>query len=109
MPALEKKYPPELKDRAVRLVLAARDADGARGARGARARAGDQLGICPDALHDWVPRAEINVGERPSITTDETLRMAELERDNPELRCANAILRSASALFTAGPDRHSTR
>jgi len=61
MPKL-KKYPPELKDRAVRLVLAARDEDGGR--RGACTRVGQQLGISPDTLCGWVQRAEIDEGSR---------------------------------------------
>jgi transposase len=106
MPAL-KKYPPELKDRAVRLVLEARDQDGGR--RGACARIGQQLGIPADTLRGWVHRTEVDHGLRPGTTTDDATRLAELERENRELRRANAILKSASAFFAAELDRPSTR
>jgi transposase len=65
MPAL-KKYPPELKDRAVRLVLDARNDAGGR--RGACTRIGQQLGIPSDTLRGWVQRAEIDQGLRPWAT-----------------------------------------
>ena len=106
MPAL-RKYPPELRERAVRLVLEARDADGGR--RGACTRIGRQLGIPSDTLRGWVQRAEIDDGVRPGTTTDDAARLAELERENRELRRANAILRSASAFFAAELDRPQSR
>lgn len=106
MPAL-KKYPPELKERAVRLVLDARDQDGGR--RGACSRIGQQLGIPADTLRGWVQRAEVDQGLRPGTTTDDATRLAELERENRELRRANAILKSASAFFAAELDRPSSR
>jgi len=102
MPKL-RKYPPELKDRAVRLVLAARDEDGGR--RGACARVGQQLGINADTLRGWVQRAEIDEGSRPGLSTSDAERIAGLEREVRELRRANAILRSASAFFAAELDR----
>jgi transposase len=106
MPAL-KKYPSELKERAVRLVVDARGGPG--GDRGACTRVGQQLGIPPDTLRGWVQRAEIDQGLRPGTTTDDASRIAELERENRELRRANAILKSASAFFAAELDRPLTR
>jgi transposase len=106
MPAL-KKYPPELKERAIRLVLESRDADGGR--RGACTRIGGQLGVPPDTLRGWVQRAEIDGGLRPGTTTDDTARLVDLEREVKELRRANAILRSASAFFAAELDRPHSR
>lgn len=106
MPAL-KKYPAELKERAVRLVLESRDADGGR--RGACARIGRQLGVPADTLRGWVHRAEIDGGLRPGTTTDDATRLAELEQENRELRRANAILRSASASFAAELNRPHSR
>ena len=106
MPAL-KKYPPELKERAVRLLLAAREDAG--GGRGASARIGQQLGIPADTLRKWLLRSEIDSGVRPGTTTEDAARLLELERENRELRRANAILRSASAFFAAELDRPSSR
>ena len=106
MPAL-KKYPPELKERAVRLVAEARGGPG--GDRGACTRIGQQLGIPADTLRGWVTRAEIDSGARPGTTTDDAARLTELERENRELRRANAILRSASAFFAAERGRPHNR
>jgi transposase len=88
-------------------VLDARDEAGGR--RGACTRIGQQLGINADTLRGWVQKAEIDGGLRPGTTTDDAARMAELERENRELRRANAILRSASAFFAAELDRPSSR
>lgn len=106
MPAL-KKYPPELKERAVWLVLAARDESSGR--RGVCTRVGQQLGIPVDTLRSWVQRAEIDEGARPGTPTDVNARLIELERENRELRRVNAILRSASAFFAAELDRPQSR
>jgi transposase len=63
------------------------------------------LGISAETLRGWVSRAEIDDGQRPGVTTDTLMRLAELERENRELRRANAILKSASAFFAAELDR----
>ena len=68
-------------------------------------RVGEQLGINPETLRYWVTQAEIDEGHRPGTTTDDATRLAELERENRELRRANAIVRSASAFFAAELDR----
>ena len=98
MPA-KKKYPPELKELAIRLVLDSRDEDGGR--RGACTRVGRQLGIPADTLRGWMQRTDVDAGVRPGVTTDEKARVAEREREVRELRRANAILRSASAFFAS--------
>lgn len=106
MPAM-KKYPDELRERAVRLVLDARTDQAS--ARGACARIGKQLGIPTDTLRGWVARAEIDAGTRPGVTTDDASRLVELEREVKELRRANAILRAASTFFAAELDRPHSR
>ena len=60
---------------------------------------GRQLGIHPEALRTWIRQAEIDGGTRPGTTTDDKQRIAELERENRELRRANEILKAASAYF----------
>ena len=70
-------------------------------ATGAIKRVADQLGIHPEALRTWVRQAEIDGGLRPGITTDETSRISELEREVRELRRANEILRTSAAFFAA--------
>ncbi|WP_420826917.1 IS3 family transposase [Micrococcus endophyticus] len=98
MPA-PRKYPDELRERATRMTLEARQDPATR--TGAFRRVGEQLGINPETLRNWVRQAEIDHGHRPAITTSEAARVAELEKENRELRRANAILRSASAFFAA--------
>jgi transposase len=99
-----RKYPDELRERAIRLVLDAK-AELGGGGKGACARIGKQLGINPETLRGWVAQAEIDAGTRPGTTADQAVRLAELERENRELRRANAILKSASAFFAAELDR----
>jgi transposase len=101
--AAPRKYPDELRDRAIRMALDARRDPASRPS--ACKRIGEQLGINPDTLRGWVLQAEIDEGHRPGVTSAEAVRVAELERDNRELRRANAILRSASAFFAAELDR----
>ena len=79
------------------MVLEIRARDG-RG-RGELARVGRQLGVHPEALRGWVKQAEIDNGTRPGITGADAQRIAELERENRELRRANEILKAASAYF----------
>jgi transposase len=88
MPA-QRKYPDELRERAVRMVLEIRQREG-RG-RGELARVGRQLGVHPEALRGWVKQAEIDNGIRPGTSTEDQKRIAELERENRELRRANVI------------------
>ncbi len=56
-------------------------------------------GCSVSTLHGWVQRKEIDVGQRPGLTTDERERLKQLERENKELRRANDILKAASAFF----------
>src|ERR1700683_222976 len=86
MPA-QRKYPDELRERAVKMVLEIRARDG-RG-QGELARVGRQLGVHPEALRGWVKQAEVDNGTRPGTTTEDQMRIAELERENRELRRAN--------------------
>jgi transposase len=103
MPA-PRKYPDEIRERAVRLVFDVKEEVGS--VSGACSRVGEQLGINPDTLRGWVKRVEIDTGQRPGTTTVDTTRIRQLEKENAELRRANAILRTASAFFAAELDRH---
>jgi transposase len=95
--AAQKKYPDELRERAVRMVLEIRERDGK--GHGELARVAGQLGVHPEALRNWVKQAEIDGGIAPGTTTDDKRRIADLERENRELRRANEILKAASAYF----------
>jgi transposase len=84
------------------MVLEIRDRDGK--GRGEIARVAWQMGIHPEALRTWIRQAEIDGGIRPGTTTDDSRRIAELEREVRELRRANEILKAASACFAREPD-----
>src|SRR2546429_2794614 len=106
MPA-PKKYPDEMRDRAIRLVLDI--AEDAGSITAACRRIGEQLGINSDTLRGWVKQAQVDAGLRPGTATADAARVRQLERENAELRRANAILRTASAFFAAELDRHQPR
>ena len=97
--AAPRKYPEELRERAIRMAVDLRRDPATR--TGALRRVGEQLGINHETLRNWVQQAEIDEGHRPGVTTDEAKRIAELERENRELRRANEILKTASAFFAA--------
>src|SRR4051794_37054694 len=97
--AAPRKYPDELRERTVRLAVEARRDPVTRA--GALRRVGEQLGINPETLRNWVTQAEVDAGDRAGTTTSDAQRLAELERENRELRRANEILRTASAFFAA--------
>ncbi len=104
----QKRYPPELRERAVRMVLEAIEAQG--GERfGVVTRVARQLGIGTESLRKWVEQAEIDGGARPGTTTEDKARIAALERENRELRRANEILKSAAVFFGAELDRRPSR
>lgn len=97
--AAPRKYPEELRERAIRMAVDARRDPATRA--GALTRIGKQLGINPETLRNWVQQAEIDEGHRPGVTTDDARRISELEKENRELRRANEILRTASAFFAS--------
>jgi transposase len=93
----QRRYPPELRQRAVRMVFETVEQTGER--FGAITRVARQLGIGSESLRSWVRQAEVDGGQRPGVTTAEQQRIAELEREVRELRRANEILKAASAFF----------
>ena len=97
-----KRYPAEVRERAISLVLTAM-ASGER--HGHVTRIARQLDIGPETLRHWVRQAEIDRGTRAGITTAERERIFELERENRELRKANQILKEASVFFAQELDR----
>src|SRR5258708_26254260 len=105
--AAPRKYPDEVRDRAVRLVLDV--AESAGSVSGACRRVGEELGINADTLRGWVKQAQIDNGSRPGTTTAGAGPVRQLEKENAELRRANAILRTASAFFPPVVDPHERR
>jgi len=91
------QHPRELRERAVRMVEETIKETGER--HGVVTRIAVQLGLGSETLRHWVKQAEINNGRRPGITTRDQQRIAELEKENRELRRANEILKAASAFF----------
>jgi transposase len=83
----QRRYPPELRERAVRLVFETIEQTGER--FGAITRVVRQLGIGSESLRSWVRQAEVDGGQRPGVTTAEQQRITELEREVRELRRAN--------------------
>ena len=99
------RYPAELRERAVRMVL---DSERLHGSQWeAICSVAEKLGPSAESVRKWVRRAEIDGGARPGVTTAERARIADLERENRELRRANEILKAASAFFGAELDRQS--
>lgn len=93
----ERRYSPELKERAVRMVAEHRHEYKSQWAT-IRSVA-EKLGCTTEALRRWVQQAERDAGRRPGLTTDERAELKRLERENFELKRANEILRKASAFF----------
>jgi transposase len=90
---MNNRYPPELRERAVRMVYETIAQSGQR--HGAIAKVAKQLGIGRESVSHWVNRKEVDEGKRPGLSTDDKQRLLELERENVELRRANEILKAA--------------
>lgn len=99
-----KRYPAELKTRAVRMYHETRSDHETDWA--AMTKVAKLLGIgTVETLRKWIRQAEIDDGDRVGVTTQESAQIKQLKRDNAELRRANAILKAASAFFAAELDR----
>ncbi|WP_369800147.1 IS3 family transposase [Tersicoccus sp. Bi-70] len=101
MPA-PRKYPQELRERAMRLVVEARREDPELSLNAAVIRVGQRTGVNPDTLRGWSKQAAIDAGERPGTSTNDAARIKSLEAEVRELKRANEILLAASSFFRAG-------
>ncbi len=91
------RFAPEVRERAVRLVLEHGTEYGSQWA--AICSIAEKIGCAAETLRAWVRRAESERGPQPAGPTDPQQRLKQLERENVELRRANEILRHAAAFF----------
>ena len=98
------RYPVELRERAVRMVaeiIGDHESEWAAMSEVARL-----LGIgTAETVRKWVRQVEVDAGQRPGATTDESAELKRLRRENAELKRANGILKAASTFFAAELDR----
>jgi transposase len=88
-----------VRERAIRLVLEAREQEPGLSLQAGAKRIGARVGINADTLRGWCKQAEIDAGRRPGGTTDDKVKIRDLERENRELKRANEILLAASSFF----------
>jgi transposase len=100
-----RRYPPELRERAVRMVAEISGQHESEWA--AISEVARLLGVgCAETVRKWVRQAQVDGGARPvGTTTEDSAELKRLRRENAELRRANAILKTASAFFAAELDR----
>ena len=98
-----KRYPPELKERAVRMVHELREQDPLD--KTVISRVARQLGVGDESLRSWVKRADVDARTRPGMTSEEQAELKRLRKENFELRRSNDILQAAAVFFGAELDR----
>jgi transposase len=104
---MPKQYPTEVRQRAVRLVLEHRDEYHTEYA--AIRSIGARCNVGTETLRKWVRQAEIDAGQRPGVSSEESAELRRLRAEVRELRRANEILKAASAFFAAELDRPQPR
>ena len=98
MPA-QRKYPQEVRDRSIRLVVEAMAEDPQLSMNAAVKRIAERVGIVPDTLRGWVKQARIDAGQVAGTTTSDARTIKELQAEVRELTRANEILLVASSFF----------
>ena len=101
------RYSADFRARAVRLVAEGRPDHDTEWA--AITSVATKLGVSTETVRKWVRRSEIDSGQRPGTTSEESAELKRLRRENAELRRANEILKAASAFFAAELDRPGPR
>ena len=91
------KFSPEVRARAVRMVLEHEKDHLSRWAAVVSIAA--KIGCSGQTLNEWVKKAKVESGARAGVPSGVAERLKALERENRELRQANEILRKASAYF----------
>ena len=101
-----RRYPPELRARAVRMSAEIRPEHESDWE--AMGRVAELLGVSTaETVRKWVRRGQVDDGDRAGVTSEEAAEIKRLRRENAELRRANAILKAASSFFAAELDRPS--
>jgi len=90
-------YSPEVRERAVRMVLTSEHEHASRWAT--LVSVSSKIGCTPETLRIWVNKMEVDSGKKPGLTSDAEAKIKTLERENRELRQANEILKKAAAFF----------
>jgi transposase len=94
------QYPPELRERAVRMVIEVTSNYDSQWAAINAVAQKLEVGTA-ETVRKWVRQAEIDAGHRPGRTSEESAELKRLRRENAELRRANEILKAASAFFAS--------
>lgn len=92
----KRRYPPEFRSEAVRLVQESGKSIN---------KIADDLGIAHQTLRNWIRQAEIDAGQREGLTTEERHELNKLRRENRLLREEREILKKAAAFFAKETDR----
>ena len=90
-------YSPEVRERAVRLLLTSEHDHSSRWA--AIQSIAAKIGCTPQTLRSWVNKMEVDSGHTPGVAIEHAQQMKALEPENPELKQPNEILRKAAAFF----------
>ncbi len=94
-----RKYPAELRERSIRLVIESRGDEPGLSLNAACKRIGPRVGIPADTLRGWSKQVEVDTGRRPGLPSVDAERMKALEREVRELKRSNEILLAASSFF----------
>lgn len=105
MPTRGQAWPPEVRERAVRMVLEHQHEHASQWET--ICSVAEKLGPTAETVRKWMRRAEVDGGVRPGPTTEELAELKRLKRENAELRRANDILKAAASFFGAELDRQS--
>jgi transposase len=101
------RYSADFRARAVRLVVEARPEHDTEWA--AMTSVATKLGVSAETVRKWLRQSQVDAGQRPGVTGQQSAELTRLRRENAELRRANEILKAASAFFAAELDRPGPR
>ncbi|KKN80460.1 hypothetical protein LCGC14_0329050 [marine sediment metagenome] len=90
-------YSPEVRERAVRMVLTSEHEHPSRWAT--LVSISSKIGCTPETLRTWVSKMKVDSGKKPGVPSDAAAKIKDLERENRELKQANEILKKAAAFF----------